>query len=182
MDANDTSDLSDSVIFSDEYFGDYYNDFALMNGRFEHWTVNDNPSEVGCGPEYQNAFGLLRAVDNAEGNPSITRYGGSICDGDPFITASLEIYDFCLENMTNIVDFTECNTIGVYDTVPVAIGGSRSSFVNQSVDDFPFCIWWHNRVSTIVCVSSIYCICHNQIADFVIKCRETDYTFLRLCD
>jgi len=136
-DTVDLSDNSDSSIFSDEYFGDYHNDMAVKNGRFRHWTVNDNPSEVGCGPEYQNAFGLLRARDNPEGNPSITRYGGSVCGGNTASTGDMEIYDFCLNNVTNLVDFVACNDGGVHGFAHTAVGGTRPAFEGQTKYESP---------------------------------------------
>merc|ERR1712223_1931961 len=84
-----------------------------------------------------NAFGLLRAKDNPEGNPSITRYGGSVCGGNNFNTGDMEIYDFCLNNVTNLVDFVACADRCVHGPAHTAVGGTRSAFESQTEYESP---------------------------------------------
>merc|ERR1719384_2061909 len=95
---NQTVDISASFMFTDEYFGDYQAAGGVTNGRFGHWTVHSNASEFGCGSFYQNAFGLLRVKENVEGNPLITRHGGSLCDEDTFSIGVIDAYDSCLNS------------------------------------------------------------------------------------
>ena len=65
------NDLTDSIIFSDEYFGSFTGDeslgYAITDGKFKFWKVNDNPNELRCNASYRNAFGQLRYVLHARG-------------------------------------------------------------------------------------------------------------------
>ena len=58
------NDLTESPIFSDEYFGSFSGDesmdYAITDGKFKFWRVNDNPNELECNATHRNAFGQLR--------------------------------------------------------------------------------------------------------------------------
>ena len=68
IEQNSTSDMTDSIIFSDKYFGEYSTaddengDYAIKTGKFAYWPINDDASELTyqCTDYYRNAFGLLR--------------------------------------------------------------------------------------------------------------------------
>ena len=133
---NSTWNLTKSVIFSADYFGEYNTQNTkykqLTTGRFAHWRVHDNPVEVGCSPPFgQNAFGLLRGADNAESSPFVTRFGGTVCGQHGFAVGDLETYDFCLDNMTDVTDFMACYDLGVHGRPHLGIGGSRLAFEGQ---------------------------------------------------
>ena len=67
----------------------------------------------------------------------MTRIGGSTCNGE--LTqwpASQDAYQDCLTgNYTNIIDFFWCMNFAVHATAHFAVGGTRPSFPNQTVDD-----------------------------------------------
>jgi len=106
--------------------------------------VHDAPEELGCGSFYQNAFGLLRNRDNTEGNPFVTRFGGTLCDANTFDIGSLSKYDECLENITEgITEFVDCFNFDVHARAHIGIGGSRPAYDGQPSVGWPFCQFWH---------------------------------------
>ena len=156
MEVNDTVNLSARILFSDEYFGDYHHDVAVTNDRFGHWTVHDEPSEIDfCGPENYNAFGLLRNIQNPEGNPFITRYGGSVCGANTLSTGDWEMYDSCM-NLTDLTAFHACYDFHIYRRPHIGVGGSRASYEGQTASDWPFCDFWHGDALAVVCLSTWY--------------------------
>lgn len=138
----------------------------MTNGRFGHWTVHDNPSEVGCDTEYQNPFGLLRAKDNTEGNPFITRFGGSLCDANTFSTGDMDAYNECF-NVTGLTAFMGCYNFRVHARTHIGVGGSRPSFSNQTVGNWPSCTSYHDGSFIVVCVFELSL---NQINILSLSC------------
>ena len=176
IEQDDSVNVSRSIVFSDAYFGAYAtnneNDFAVRNGRFANWKVHDNPDELGCGAFYQNAFGLLRNRDNTEGNPFVTRYGGTLCDGDSFAIGVLETYDFCLDNTTDFTEFVNCYNFDVHARAHIGVGGSRPAFGGQPSAGWPFCQFWHGASWTPVC--GVYDLVYMPSGFIMIRSTESE--------
>ena len=156
IEQNSTFDLSESVIFSDQYFGDYNSFeneyFAVSNGKFAFWKIHDDPASLGCDNPYsQNVYGLLRSVTSIESSPYLTRYGGSMCNGG-YNVCDIDVYNECLYNVTkSISDFYYCMGGLIHGGPHLGIGGTRLAYDGQPSVGFPFCMGWSITATTEVC-------------------------------
>ena len=148
-----TSNLGNSIIFSDDYFGSITGNeserYGVTDGQFWNWTVHSNATEVGCPPPYQNPFGLLRSNFNPDNSHEhFTRRGPNVCNApfDFWAITNAADYDRCVTNDSSvdyIEGFNDCITFSVHFGPHYAVGGTSERFDGQVVGAWPSCTSWH---------------------------------------
>jgi len=73
----------------------------------------------------------------------VTRYGGNVCGANDFSIGDVELYDHCLNNVTEYGAFVGCYNFGIHARAHIGVGGTRLAFSNQSQVPFPHCFSWH---------------------------------------
>ena len=155
--------ISDSPIFSDEYFGDLRGDpeqgYALANGKFAYWTV---PSEIDentakCGADTRNPYGYLRFPANWNDNPYVTRVGGFEC-GNPTMLGDPSAWEQCLA-VESYAELVDCHYMPIHAMTHLAVGGSVPYFDENAepIQGLPICISWQGFSGTVaVGVDNLY--------------------------
>ena len=190
--------LSNSIIFSDEYLGSFTGNrslnYAVTDGPFAYWRVANNDTlynmggfgdfTKGCmGKPNQNAFGLMRSSNNNDNNPYFTRIGGHTCDtggintnyenpifGNMWLGLAQD-YDVCLTNTSSLLELIDCFYVFGHAAAHMYIGGTQPRYDGQIAGEWPFCTSW--AIETSVNQRGVDRFV-NYIFIMLCTCRETN--------